>query len=199
MESHQQDIPLWEAFKEGNKEAFRELFRKYYPILFLNGTKITPNHALLEDCIHDLFTELWFSSSKTQINSVKAYLLRSLQYKLLKQLNKKTWITVEGDLNEDVRFELSHESLLIDQQLQQNNAQKVKNALQQLTNRQREIVYLKFYQNLRYEEIGEVMHINYQAARNLLYQAIKALRKNMELPLLLFVLVKIAQSFSQLF
>jgi RNA polymerase sigma factor (sigma-70 family) len=50
-------------------------------------------------------------------------------------------------------------------------------ALAQLSNRQKEIIYLKFYQELNYEEVSDIMNINYQAARNLLYQSIKSLKK----------------------
>jgi RNA polymerase sigma factor (sigma-70 family) len=49
-------------------------------------------------------------------------------------------------------------------------------ALGRLSNRQKEIIYLKYYQNLSYEEVSEIMNINYQVARNLLYQAIKSLK-----------------------
>jgi len=52
----------------------------------------------------------------------------------------------------------------------------VVDALSRLTNRQKEIIYLKYYQNLSYEEVSEIMNINYQVARNLLYQAIKSLK-----------------------
>ena len=51
--------------------------------------------------------------------------------------------------------------------------------VEQLSHRQKEIIYLKFYQNLSYDEVSSIMNINYQAARNLLYQAIKALKKIM--------------------
>jgi RNA polymerase sigma factor (sigma-70 family) len=50
-------------------------------------------------------------------------------------------------------------------------------ALQQLPSRQKEIIYLKIYQNLGYEEISEIMGINYQVSRNLFSQSIKSLRK----------------------
>ncbi|MBS1565917.1 MAG: sigma-70 family RNA polymerase sigma factor, partial [Bacteroidetes bacterium] len=44
-----------------------------------------------------------------------------------------------------------------------------------------------FYQELDYPEISEIMNINYQVSRNLLYQAIKALKRLMgDVPLLFF-------------
>jgi RNA polymerase sigma-70 factor (ECF subfamily) len=62
-------------------------------------------------------------------------------------------------------------------------------ALNNLTNRQKEIVYLKYYQNLSYEEVSEIMKINYQAARNLLYQTIKTLRSLLAGAIDLFLLM----------
>ncbi len=61
-------------------------------------------------------------------------------------------------------------------------------ALGRLSNRQREIIYLKYYQNLSYEEVSEIMNINYQVARNLLYQAIKSLKSLLAGAMIFFIL-----------
>jgi len=82
-----------------------------------------------------------------------------------------------SEITDDLSFVLSHENFLIDQHEDRQKTEKVLNAVQQLSNREREIIYLRLYQKLSYEEIVEVMQINYQAARNLFYQAIKSLRK----------------------
>ena len=52
-------------------------------------------------------------------------------------------------------------------------------ALNKLSDRQREIIYMKYYQHMEYEDIGRVMDLNYQSARNLLTRALTALRKEM--------------------
>lgn len=181
MENQLQDITLWESFKNGDREAFKQLFRQYYPSLFLYGCKITPDKELLEDCIQDLFTELWLSPSKTPVQSVKAYLFKSLQYKLLKGIQKRSKLLLSSENRELPGFQVSHDNLIILREDQKENGEKVKTAIGQLSRRQQEIVYLRFFQNLGYEEIASVMDINYQVARNLLYQAIKALRKNLGL------------------
>lgn len=46
-----------------------------------------------------------------------------------------------------------------------------------LSDRQKEIVYLKIFKGLSYDEIAPIMNINYQASRNLFSQAIKSLRQ----------------------
>ena len=80
-------------------------------------------------------------------------------------------------IHEETGFEFSHETLLINKQESEEKAARVIAAMQQLSNRQKEIIYLKFYQELNYEEVSEIMGINYQVARNLFHQSVKALRK----------------------
>lgn len=183
MENNAQDIALWESFKGGDKESFRVLFRKYYSSLYLYGYKITLDKELLEDCIQDLFAELWTSPSKTQVKSVKAYLLKSLQYKVIKGLQKRSKIHLTDADPDHPGFQLSHDNLMIIKEDQEASGNKIKAAMSELSRRQQEIVYLRFFQNLSYEEISEVMDINYQVARNLLYQSIKALRKTLMQPI----------------
>ena len=53
---------------------------------------------------------------------------------------------------------------------------RLKGALEGLTKRQQEILYLKYYNDLDYHAIGEIMDLNYQSARNLAFRALEALR-----------------------
>jgi RNA polymerase sigma-70 factor (ECF subfamily) len=174
--TNQHDIALWEAYQKGDHESFALLFRRYYEPLIQYGSKLTTNNDLLEDCIQELFTELWQNKSQTQVQSVKAYLLKSLKYKLYRAHQKRTTGPFNENYNESL-FELSHENFLVGREQDAEKTARVLKALEQLSNRQKEIIYLKFYQELNYDEVSEIMNINYQAARNLLYQSIKSLKK----------------------
>lgn len=176
MISNDSDIILWESYKQGDAASFGKLFRSYYQPLFQFGSKFSSEHDLLEDCIQELFVELWQNKSQTKVQSVKAYLFKALKYKLFRAFQKKSGLALTN-INEESGFELSHETLLISKQESEEKAAKVIAALRELSNRQKEIIYLKFYQELTYEEVSEVMGINYQAARNLFHQSVKALRK----------------------
>jgi RNA polymerase sigma-70 factor (ECF subfamily) len=76
------DIDLWRSFKEGDRDAFGELFRRHYTILVQYGAKLCPDRTVVEDCIQELFTELWQKKPAATVQSVKAYLLTSVKYKL---------------------------------------------------------------------------------------------------------------------
>jgi RNA polymerase sigma-70 factor (ECF subfamily) len=62
-------------------------------------------------------------------------------------------------------------------------------AFDRLSNRQKEVVYLKYYLGLSYDEVSEIMEVNYQVARNLLYLAIRSMKKMISVvKLLIFIL-----------
>jgi RNA polymerase sigma factor (sigma-70 family) len=177
LNDNQTDIFWWNAFKEGDREAFDNLFRRYYPLLFQYGSKITANRELVDDCIQDLFIELWQSRANTTVQSVKAYFLKALKYKLFRQFRTMQASQTTELIPDNHSFEISHDHFIIHREEEMQTAKKMITAINQLPNRQKEIVYLKIYQGLSYEEISEVMNINYQAARNLFYQAVKSLRQ----------------------
>lgn len=171
-----QDIALWNALNKGDENSFILLFRKYYGHLFQYGIKIIAEHAVVEDSIQDLFAEIWTKKTATPAISVRAYLYAALKYKLLKKIQQQNKVVNLGDNGADTQFELSPENLVIKKEKSEADLQLLYNSISQLSKRQKEILYLKFFRQMSYEEITEIMNINYQVARNLLSQTIKALK-----------------------
>ena len=91
----------------------------------------------------------------------------------LKQQNMAVYKT-DHDLYDPV---LSGEDIIIGKEISTERSNHLKKAIQQLTNRQKEIIYLRFYSGLSYEEISEVTALKYQSIRNLFSNALKELRK----------------------
>ena len=178
MQTASTDIDLWNAFKQGDKESFAILFRRHYSLLLQYGVKLCPDVNIVEDSIQELFGDLWQSRSDGEVRSVKSYLLKAVKYKILKNQKKNTSLR-SSQLEDDLLFEISHESFLINKYEDKQRAASLIEAFSRLPNRQREIIYLKLFQGLSYEELTEVMQINYQASRNLFYEAIKSLRKTL--------------------
>ncbi|HET9431290.1 MAG TPA: sigma-70 family RNA polymerase sigma factor [Chitinophagaceae bacterium] len=177
MNDNKADIFLWHAFKQGDRQAFDQLFRRYYPVLLQYGSKVCPELDKLEDCIQELFIEIWQSRASGQVQSVKAYLLKSLKYKLYRQTQSSRAMKTVNQLEDEMSFVLSYDHFLIEKEESQRSAQRIMDAVNKLPNRQKEIIYLKIYQGLSYDEISEVMNINYQVARNLFSQSLKSLKQ----------------------
>lgn len=175
--TNERDLLLWNQFKNGSREGFTTIFTTYYPFLFNYGCKITPDVTLVEDCIQELFLELWQTRGKAEIVSVRAYVFTAFKFKLLKMIARAGKLRLLGPEQHEHRFELSHEHFLVAREQGEEVQRKVSVALQQLSPRQKEVIYLKFYLGLDYQAIGELMGINYQVSRNLVYQAVRVLKE----------------------
>lgn len=176
-----EDALLWEKFKQGDKTALSQIFNQHVRLLYKYGRKFTVNDALVEDCIQDLFLEIWKNRQNLgKTDSIKLYLLSSLRRKIIR---KSTSESKKYDKNTDVEnynfeVEFTPEDMIISDETNQLNNQKLQGQLQKLSKRQKEAIYLKYYQGLEYNDISSIMDINYQSARNLVYSALKALKKN---------------------
>ncbi len=137
---------------------------------------------MLDDSIQDLFIELWQSKTNTPVQSVRAYFLKALKYKLFRHFRNGQPVQSLDNLEEIASFEISYDHFIISKEDESQRAKKIIDAINRLPARQKEIVYLKIYQGLSYEEISDVMNINYQAARNLFYHSIKSLREMLSSP-----------------
>lgn len=177
MHSQLPDIELWFAFKKGDKNAFGELFRRHYSLLYQYGIKLCTDTTVVEDCIQELFIELWQNKSEARVQSVKAYMLTAIKYKLFKIYRNNPETKSFEDAQDNMNFEIGPENFIIAREEDRQKSQLIITALGQLPPRQKEMIYLKIYQNLGYDEICEVMGINYQVARNLFSQSLKSLRK----------------------
>ncbi|MEO6818777.1 MAG: sigma-70 family RNA polymerase sigma factor [Ginsengibacter sp.] len=171
------DLILWNRFREGDTASFVKIFKIYYSQLFNYGSKICEDITLVEDSIQELFIDLWRTKGKAEILSLQSYLFKAFKFKLIKALTKASKITSFSSQLPAYEFEISHELFIISNDENKELSQKVFNAMKELSPRQKEVIYLKFNQNLNYEEVSEIMHINYQAARNLVYTSIKVLKK----------------------
>ena len=189
MSDKESDMIIWERFRQGNRDALAELFCKHFAELFKYGCKFSDDTEVIKDTIQELFLDLWHQKAPPPVNSIKAYLIKAMKYKLLKVIEKaKKTSSLDG--HSSVSFEISHESFMIDSEDGKKKVLQLIAALEKLPNRQREIIYLKYYLNLSYEEICDIMQIQYQVARNQISQAIKTLKQIVGGGLLCWFLLK---------
>jgi len=160
---------------QGVQQYLGDIFAKYYPDLFIYGCKIVTDQEVVKDHIQELFLEIWNQKKMPVVKSLKSYLLVALKYKLFKYLKKRQLNQSDEFID---TFEISHDIFLVQEEEHAAQAKKIAQLLMQLPKRQREILYLKFFLNLSYEEICDLMNINYQVARNQVSQAIKFMKSN---------------------
>ena len=190
-------LSYWKEFKSGDESAFETIFLHFHKELFQYGYKIVVNKTLVDDCIQELFLELWQSRERIALPlSVKSYLFRALRYKLIRALKKEIRFSSLSD-NSSESLEFSYESTLIQQEVQLEIQQKLLQQIKLLSPRQQEALYLRYYAKLNYQEISKIMKISSQAATNLVFKSVKLLRENLILPenISLFLILATAAGF----
>ena len=169
-------LARWQQFCAGDKNAFGEITEASYVALYHYGTRFTADRDLIKDCLQDLFLELWEKrASLAYIGAIKPYLFQSLRNNLVRRVRKQSFFS---DLQDTEPLDdISPESDWIINETDALTASRMKRAIDSLPKRQKEALYLKYYENLSYEEIANVMGLNRQAVANYLQYGLQKLRE----------------------
>ena len=170
---------LWDSFTKGDESAFDLLYQISFRSLYNYGMKLCNQHDLVKDSIHDLFIDLWkYRTKPSRVHAIKAYQYKALRNIILKaQAQNSNSVAVEAAYH--FSFDTSAETKYILQETQDGQSDGLKNALNSLTQKQREVIFLKFYDQLSYEDVAHVLGISTKATYKLVARAIAFLRKKM--------------------
>jgi RNA polymerase sigma factor (sigma-70 family) len=179
LENYRSEQALWESFVKGDEAAFDSLYQVSFNRLFNYGMKLCKQHDLVKDAIHDLFIDLWkYRSKPSHIQTIRSYQYKALRNIILKAHAHNTPVEpVEAGYF--FSFDTSTETKLILQETQVGQMNRLQNALKLLTHKQREVIFLKFFDQLSYEEVSQVLGISTKATYKLVGRAIAFLREKM--------------------
>ena len=164
---------FWHKIKEGKKEGLKDLYDTHFDALYSFGLYIHEDAERVQDAIHDLFIKLWDRRETITIpNNTRNYLFTALRNDLIQKVQKGSKVVLTEsiqDQEDDAPFFEGDDD---------ERKKKLKKAIETLSPKNREVIYLKYKDNLSNEEIAEVLGINNQSVRNLIHRAIKQLKKN---------------------
>lgn len=171
------DKELWTKVVEGDKNALAHIYDMHFPTLYRYGMKLSKDDELVKDCIHDLFVTVWHSKERLSItDSIKYYLLASLKRLITNHLQKSQ--LNQSFTNDDYFAEASYESELINHQVKQERNRKLAAIVNELPPRQREILYLRYYEGLDTNATAHIMSLSINSTYVLLSKALQHLKKH---------------------
>lgn len=169
---------LLAAYRQGDQNAFMSLYDMYAEMLLNYGLCITSDKELVKDCVQDVFIKLISKSQDLQVTKVTSYLLISLRNRLLDEFRRKNYMTETAV--EDIRISSTtvedvENSYILDES-SLNNVRKVQILMDVLTPRQRQVFTLYYIEQRKYEDICDIMQMNYHSVRNLVHRGMLKLR-----------------------
>lgn len=168
----------WMQLLEGEKNALMALYDLCYDTMYRYGQRIVRDRSTIEDCIQEIFLELWEKkNSLPVVVFVKPYLLKIVKRKLIRINNLKV---TEVDNSEAVHGLIeSIEDILIAEENTNAISNRLQRAISHLTKRQREIIALKFFNELSYNEIADFTGLSQRRIYNLVHESVRQLRVNL--------------------
>jgi RNA polymerase sigma factor (sigma-70 family) len=177
----EEEQKLWREMLAGDVTAYEHLIDRTYDLLFHYGTKFNGDRELIKDCIQDVFLGVW--EKRNALNPEippKPYLLASLRRRLHRLASRLRMDCMDYYNESDIVFDLefSAEYQLIESENDRLLASRMTEMLNELPKRQKEAVFLRFYNDMEREEIAMVMDIQPQSVSNLLQEAFKFIKSH---------------------
>ena len=174
------DEKLWNDFRSGSKEAFEYLYRNYVDILYNYGFKICQDKMLTKDAIQEVFLSLLTKYDKVNLtNAIKLYLFKSLRIEIFKKLKAEQRFTDILLVDTDFSMDYSTEDKMIEDEITMIRIRELAQVIDLLPRRQKECIYLRFYEGMTYQEISDIMDIEVSSVYKMLYKAIEKLYENL--------------------
>jgi RNA polymerase sigma factor (sigma-70 family) len=168
----------WHAFlHDQNEPAFQRIYNHYYHYFCYIGAKKGFDTDIVQDAINELFLYVWENTSKlSKVKNHHSYLTTAFLRKLYKNNNLLTEDAAElGDLPESLIVP-SVETVHIYNSMNVQFKEIIQKVLQELPEKQRLIVYQRFFLALSYEEISKANNISINTTYNTIYKAIANLK-----------------------
>ena len=170
---------VWQKFITGDQHALSELYQQHYLGLINYGSMIIEDKDFVNDCFMEMLIEFWEKRlSLPKVENVRSYLMTSLRRSIFHALDsdKRRLVKEDESLQSTPDHEWSYEDHLIKLESDSDLKAKIANALYKLTDRQKEIVRMKFFDDLDYDTIAEKCRITKRTAYNIIHDAIKVLK-----------------------
>jgi len=170
---------LVERFNGGDMGAFREVYRKYVPIMQAFASKFT-DRATAEDLVQDVFMRIWVTRETSPINeSLQTYLFRAVRNRCINHLehlkvkaNYEAQEIVELQIREAGFFQSPEQLFIRQEQLEQ-----VRREIEKLPEKCRQIFKMAYDEDKKAAEIAEELQLSVRTVETQIYKALKTLRR----------------------
>jgi RNA polymerase sigma-70 factor (ECF subfamily) len=166
---------LWNQMLAGDKDSFEKVYHYTFQKLYYYGCKIT-SEEIVEEVIQELFINLWHKKeSLPQVSCPQAYLFRAFRNQLFNHISKakkNNFLSLDQVIN--FSYQITDEAEYTQQReiLQQ--------AINKLSDQQREVIYLLYFNELSAAEVADVLSIKIRTVYNTAHQAVNMLRKHLQ-------------------
>ena len=173
----------WNKFiRDGNLDALSEIYFHFYDLLFTYGMKHSIDKQAVEDSIQNVFFNLIkLRKNIGEVKNLPGYLFSSFRRQLFADKDKQKQIVFSEHLYEEkFDFFKSQDHDILEKENLEMVLKVINDCMDKLSSRQREILYMKFYGQISYEEIASMFDISVDSCYKSIYRSVKSIRVDFE-------------------
>jgi RNA polymerase sigma-70 factor (ECF subfamily) len=189
--AQEQNQLLYTKIKQGDEDAFNQVFNLYYSRLCFYADHLIHDFDLSRSIVQDVFVDLWINRENLDIRfSLKAFLFQAVKNKAMNVLKHRKveskFLAEQKKKDEPVSVQdLMEEAELND---------RINSAIQELPPRCKEVFILCRFEELKYSEIAERLNISVKTVEMQISIALKKIRQKLSdsqmIHLMIFLLSK---------
>lgn len=174
--------------RNGDKTAFEQLFRQYYPVLCSYANQILHDPDEAEEIVQEFFVQFWQKREELDVRTaLKSYLFRSVHNRCLNLIKhhkiKETYI-------QNVQHENSEPFTDSPDTGDTKTLEKaIQHAIESLPPERKKVFLMVRYEERRYKEVAEILGISVKTVENQMGKAMQFLRKALNEYLSLFIAI----------
>lgn len=172
-------IDIWNKFiEDGDSVSLSYIYKENYDLLYDYGMRYTSDVKIVEDSIQEVFISIIKYRKKIGVvKNIRGYLVSSFRRQLfLNQNNKNKTVSFDQISEGTFDYFKSPENDLSDKEDVEFLFSTINECISNLTNKQKEIMFLRFEREIPYEEIAAILNISVESCYKSIYRTIKTIR-----------------------
>ncbi|WPP53684.1 RNA polymerase sigma factor [Catalinimonas niigatensis] len=176
------DAQLLTQFKQGvqREQAFSQLIRKYQQRVYFLVRKMVIDHDDADDVVQEVFIKVWKNLDNFEGGSqLFTWIYRIATNECLRFLERKKkkrfWISM-GDASAELASKLDTSPHISGDEVQK----KLQKALLKLPDKQRLVFNLKYFEELKYEEMSEITGTSVGSLKASYHHAVKKIEEDIK-------------------
>jgi len=169
------DKELLVFLQEEGRDAFAEIYRRYWSLMYMHALKMLKDEDDTRDVLQDVFTSLWLNRETIDLNSnLAGYLYTCTRNKVLDLIAKQR-VRVNY-LDSLSSFIEANGNRIIESISEKELTQALDNEIKQLPGKMREVFEMRIHKHLTYKEIATELSLSEKTVKKQISNAIKIIR-----------------------
>ncbi|MFC0318764.1 MULTISPECIES: RNA polymerase sigma factor [Olivibacter] len=168
------DAELLTKIKENDHRAFKEIYKRYWKVCFLQLFKKSSSKELAEELIQNIFISLWERRQIVEINNLSAYLMSAVRFSFINYLKNVL------QFDQYAEYKKTHSEIgansLEEQLAVRELSISIEKGINMLPRKTREVFVLSRLEYNSVKEIAQKLKISEKAVEYHITQSLKAMR-----------------------